>query len=143
MPVRLLKPYAGQSAGALYWGADQGVLRAAGVADDQIELATDYQEQARNVTEATATVSRNATVYNMNSASAQTLNLPLTGYWPVGTVLTVIQWGAGKTTVVGATGVTIQPGNGNLTLVTGGQYFVSQFIKSMANTWIGVGGLNG
>lgn len=143
MPVRLTRAYNGQAANTLYWGADQGTLRATGLADDQIELASDYATGERISSDAAVTVSRNAIVYNMNSASAQTLTIPMSGFWPVGTVLTVIQWGAGKTTIVGATGVTISAGNGNSTLVTGGQNYVAQLIKAMNNTWIAVGGLSG
>ncbi len=141
MPVRLTRAYGGQAANSLYWGADQATLRSVGIADDDIESASDYAQQARTVTEATANASRNALIYRMNSGSAQVLNIPQSGFWPVGTVLTVAQMGAGATTVTPASGVTI---NTKLSsLATGGQRSVGQLIKDGPNTWTAVGGFGG
>lgn len=141
MPVRLLKAYGGQAANTLYWAADQATLRNVGIADDRIEEASDYSLLSRTVTEAAATASRNALIYRMNSGSAQALTIPMSGFWPVGTVLTIKQDGAGATTVTPASGVTI---NTKLSsLVTGGQRSVGQLIKDGANTWTAVGGFGG
>lgn len=141
MPVRLLRPIADQAAGTLYWGSDQAALRAVGAADDLIEQATDYQESARIVTTATATTSENAHVYRMNSASAQTLNLKQFQAWAPGTVITIIQEGAGATTIVPASGVTVNTALSSL--ITKGQYNVAQLIKTGAASWIAFGGLGG
>lgn len=139
MPVRLLKPYGGQAAGTLYWAADQTTLRATGLADDYIELASDYGKGERLTTSATAIISQNATTYRMNSATAQTLTLNPTGFFPKGTVLTVVQEGAGATTVVAGPGVTI---NTALTgLVTQGVNKIAQLVKGAGETWAAVGAL--
>src|ERR1044072_649753 len=99
MPVRLTKPYNGQAANTVYWGTDEQQLRATGNADDQIELASDYEPLTRIVTADTATISRSALKYKMNSSNPQILNLPILGFHPVGTVLTVEQLGTGSTTL--------------------------------------------
>jgi hypothetical protein len=135
MPVRLTKPYNGQAANTLYWGTDQAVLRNAGLADDAIEDASDYAKASRVVTAATANSSSNATTYRMNSSSAQALTLNPSGYWPKDTVLTIVQEGAGATTVLGGTGVTIA---GNTATTGAGK--VLQLLKGAGETWVGVGG---
>lgn len=137
MSVRLLQPYMGQAANTLFWGAQQGDLVANGIADTQIERASDYG--ARIVTSATATIFRTATVYRMNSASAQTLTMPATGYWPINTVITIVQEGAGATTIAPAAGVTIDKAAASL--VTKGQWNVAQLVKIGANAWVAVGGI--
>jgi hypothetical protein len=67
MPVRLLAAAQGQAANSLYWGplADEYGLIAANLADNRVELSTDYQPNTRTVpsTLATATVSRTALNY--------------------------------------------------------------------------------
>jgi len=143
MPVRLTKPYGGQAVNTLYWESDQGTLRNVGIADDQIQLASDYSPWTRIVTAASATVSQNALKYQMNSATAQVLNLGLTGYYPIGTILTVEQLGAGKTTVTPATGVTVSLGNGVTSLITNGQNYVGQLEKVGPNSWNAFGGFSG
>ncbi len=139
MPVRLTAPYNGQPANTMYWGVDQSTLRNVGLADDNIEAASDYGQWQRIVTAAAANTSSNAVTYKMNSSSAQTLTVQPSGYWAPGTVLTVEQLGTGATTITGATGVTINtalPG-----LKTQGQRNVAQLIKEIDGTWTAVGGL--
>ena len=140
MPKRLTRPYLGQAANTLYWGPDEATLVGAGGADDNIETATDYGSLGtRIITTATGITTRNALVYRMNSGSAQTLTLEGSGYWVPGTVITVIQEGAGATTIVGATGVTINTALAGLK--TQGQWNVAQLIKRGADLWVAVGGL--
>lgn len=137
MPVRLIQPYMDQAANTLYWGADQATIRAMGIADDRLDLASDYgQGRDRVVTTSTAVVSMNATTYRMNSASAQTLTLNPTGYLPKDTVLTVIQMGAGATTITAGPGVTIMPGYGLSGLVTQGVNYTFQLTKGAGETWV-------
>jgi hypothetical protein len=136
MPKRLVKPYNGQAANTLYWGTGQEQLIALGIADDYVELASDYVAFGDRVeTSAAATVSHNARKYSMNSGSAQTLTLNATGYFPKDTVLTVQQMGAGATTVSPGVGVTISGAT-----ATTGQNKVLQLIKGAGETWVGVGG---
>lgn len=143
MPVRLLKQYNGQQANTVFWGssADEDRLKGSGLADDMFDQATDYQQFVRIVSSATANTSRYALVYKMSSTTAQTLTLQTSGYWPVGTALTIIQQGTGATTVVPASGVTIN--NALTSLVTKGQNTVAQLIKTAADTWNAVGSFGG
>ena len=97
----------------------------------------------RIVTGSAATVSQNALRYLMNSASAQTLTLPLTGFFPLGTVLTVEQLGTGATTISPATGVTVNLGNGVSSLITKGQNYTGQIEKVGAAAWTAFGGFGG
>lgn len=136
MPKRLVKSYGGQAANTLYWGADQDHLVSLGVADSYVELASDFVSGGdRIVTDAAATTSQQATTYRMNSGSAQTLTVAASGYWPKDAVLTVIQEGAGATTVQGASGVTIS----GVTETTGANHIL-QLVKGAGETWVGVGG---
>lgn len=140
MPVRLTRPYQGQAVNTLYWGPDEATLRATGGADDNLEAASDYGSAGtRIITNATGITTRNALVYRMNSGSAQTLTLEGSGYWVPGTVVTVIQEGAGATTITPATGVTVNTSLGGLK--TQGQWTVAQLIKRGADLWVAVGGL--
>lgn len=134
MPVRLTKPYEGQAANTLWWGstAMENTLRGAGLADDQIELASDYEPHARIVTAATANTSRNATTYRMRSSSAQTLTIAPSGYWQPGQEIRIIQEGTGATTLVAASGVALAP---NVLAATAGQYGVARLIKGWGETW--------
>lgn len=75
----------------------------------------------------------------MNSASAQTFNLPQNlDKWEVGSVLTIIQLGAGLVTLDPGTNVTV---NGDTTNVaSAGRYKALQLIKVGTNAWIVFGG---
>ena len=139
MPVRLLKPYEGQAANTLYWasGTVENALRSTGLADDFVEQASDYAKGERIVTGATANTVAAATTYRMNSGSAQTLTVRPSGYWPRGTVLTIIQAGAGAATIVGDVGVTIASTTSGL--VTQGQNKAAQLVKGIGETWAAYG----
>lgn len=141
MPVRLLRAYNGQAANTMYWGNDEASMRSIGVADDQLEMATDYQQATREVTSATVIINNRALVYNMNSASAQTATMPRTGFWLPGTVVTVVQLGTGAFTIVASSGVTIN--TAYTSLVSKGQYNIAQLVKVGTNSWVAAGGLGG
>lgn len=139
MPVRLIKQYKDQAANTMYWGSDESELLSLQVADTQIQLASDYQEQGRIVTASIANTNRNATYYQMNSAAPQTLTVNVNGGWLPGTVLTVVQQGAGAFTLAAGAGVTINTAAASL--VSKGQYNVCQLVKGFNETWIAVGGI--
>lgn len=143
MPVRLTQPYGGQAVNTLYWGTDETALRGVGIADDQIELASDYEPQTRIVTADTATISRSALKYKMNSSNPQILNLPILGFHPIGTVLTVEQLGSGSTTLTPAAGVTVNLGNGVTSLLTRGVGYIGQLVKESPGVWTAFGGFGG
>jgi hypothetical protein len=141
MPVRLIKPYGGQAVNTVYFGTDDEQLMATGNADAQIELASDYSSATRIVTAATATMSRTVDTYWMNSASAQTLTVPMTGYLPVGSVRSVVQKGAGAFTLAPATGVTFSTALASY--ISKGVNNIAQIVKDGANSWTVFGGVGG
>lgn len=143
MPLRLLKPYNGQAANTLYWapGDELPRLRSLGIGDDNYELASDYQAGERDVTTASVNVVAPATIYNMNSATAQTINLPIRRDLPKGAQLKFVQLGAGAFTIVPASGVTVSTALASLTSL--GQYRVAFLEKTGPDTWVAHGGLGG
>lgn len=143
MPLRLLKAYNGQAANTLYWapGDELPRLRSLGIGDDNYELASDYQAGERDVTTASVNVVSPATIYNMNSGSAQTINLPIRRDLPKGSQLTFVQLGAGAFTIVPATGVTVNKRAASL--VSLGQYSVVRLVLVAPDTWVATGDLGG
>jgi len=77
----------------------------------------------------------------MNVASANTLTVPAnaTVGFPVGTIVNVVQYGAGQTTIAAAGGVTLRviPG---LKLV--GQYAMASLVKVATDEWVVSGNLS-
>lgn len=76
----------------------------------------------------------------MNNASGTTLTIPLNSSvaFPIGTMITILQTGAGQTTVAGAVGVTV---NGTPGLKLRAQYSAATCIKRATNTWVLIGDL--
>ena len=76
----------------------------------------------------------------MNNATGTTLTIPLNSSvaFPVGTMITILQTGAGQTTVAGAVGVTV---NGTPGLKLRTQYSAATCIKRATNTWVLIGDL--
>lgn len=76
----------------------------------------------------------------MNNASGTTLTIPLNSSvaFPIGTMITILQTGAGQTTVAGAAGVTV---NGTPGLKLRAQYSAATCIKRATNTWVLIGDL--
>lgn len=79
-------------------------------------------------------------VVEMNNASGTTLTIPLFSSvaFPTGTTITVIQTGAGQTTIAGAVGVTV---NGTPGLKLRAQYSAAMLLCRSANSWIAIGDL--
>jgi len=79
-------------------------------------------------------------VVEMNVGSANTLTIPPNSSvaYPVGTSIFVVQTGAGQTTIVPGSGVTI---NSFLGLKIIGRWAGCTLIKRATNTWVAVGGL--
>lgn len=140
MPVRLLKDSYGQLANTLLWSslATENEALALGVADTRTELASDYSgAQARIITGSTANVISTARVYRMQSGSGQTLTVPVSGFWKIADVLTIIPEGAGTVTIAPASGVTINGASSNLT--SSAQWKIIQLINIGPNLWGAVG----
>lgn len=140
MPVRLKVAHQGQAINTTYYGDDGSALAAVGKADNFLELASDYEPQTTKITTATADTVSTATYYKMNSASAQTLTVRPSDR-RIGTVITVIQEGAGAVTIAAGSGVTIN--TASTSLIMSGQYGVAQLIKTDTNTHIAFGSLGG
>lgn len=74
----------------------------------------------------------------MSHTSTLTINIPdnATVAFPIGTVITFEQRGAGQLTISGNLGVTVYGNN-----ESAGQYFVIQAIKTDTDTWVLIGGV--
>jgi hypothetical protein len=80
-------------------------------------------------------------VIPVNSASANTVTIPLNSNvaFPIGTVITLVQTGAGQTTVSPDTGVTLQGEGAKYKLKA--QYAAGSILKTAINTWVIFGNL--
>lgn len=81
-------------------------------------------------------------VIEMNNAAANTLTIPLNAdaAFPIGTQITVIQLGAGQTTIAATAGVTLNALGGALKLSA--QYAAASLYKRGTNEWLAFGSLN-
>jgi len=88
----------------------------------------------------TAVGSDALSVVRMNDGSANNFTVPPNSSvaFPIGTTLTVNQYGAGQTTIVAGAGVTI---NTPSSLTTRAQYSTVSVIKVLTDTWIAAGDL--
>ena len=79
-------------------------------------------------------------VVTLNVASANTLTVPTNASeaFPVGSTVTVVQTGAGITTLAGASGVTVNAFNG---LALSGQWAAATLIKTGTDSWVAIGNL--
>ena len=82
-----------------------------------------------------------AKMVEMNNASANNLTVPPNSSvaFPVGTVIDVLQIGAGQTTIVAGAGVTI---NNAIGLKLRAQWSAATLIKRATNTWVAIGDLS-
>jgi hypothetical protein len=77
----------------------------------------------------------------MNVATANNVTVPPNSSvaFPIGTIIELMQLGAGKTTVVAGSGVTIRSPGGLLSLAS--QYSSASLRKRATDEWVLVGGL--
>lgn len=89
----------------------------------------------------TLVLNDNGKTIEMNSASVNNLTIPLNSSvpFPVGTVVDVIQYGSGQTTLVATGGVTLRSKEGNLKLTD--QYSGATLYKRGTDEWVVVGDL--
>ena len=80
-------------------------------------------------------------VVEMNVGSANNLTVPLNSSqaFDIGTQITILQTGAGQTTIVATGGVTI---NGTPGLKLRAQWSSASLIKRATNTWVAIGDLS-
>jgi hypothetical protein len=78
----------------------------------------------------------------LSNAAGITLTIPTnaTVAFDVGTVVNVVQLGAGQVTIAGAGGVTVNSEGSKLKLK--GQYAVASLLKTATNTWVALGNLS-
>ena len=83
----------------------------------------------------TMAISDQGKIIEMNDASANNLTVPAnaTVPFPVGTYAYFTQYGAGQTTVVAASGVTIRSASG---LLLASQYSTAKIYKRGTNEWV-------
>ena len=81
-------------------------------------------------------------VVETSVATANNLTIPLNSSvaFPIGTQILVIQVGAGQTTLVATSGVTLNAKSGNLKIT--GQWSAVTLIKRATNTWVAIGDLS-
>lgn len=78
----------------------------------------------------------------LSNAASITLTVPTNASvaFDVGTVVNVVQLGAGQVTIAGAGGVTVNSEGSKLKLK--GQYAVASLLKTATNTWVALGNLS-
>jgi hypothetical protein len=81
-------------------------------------------------------------IVEVNDASANTLTVPdnASVAFPTGTQITVVQTGAGQTTLAGAAGVTVNSNGAKLKIT--GQWASATLIKRATDTWVAIGNLS-
>jgi len=100
-------------------------------------ILTGIQQDINAQTGTTYTLALNDNVVTMSNASANTLTIPTNASvaFPIGTTVTVIQLGAGATTVTGDTGVTVN-GVSAGGVAADAQYGGFALIKTASDTWL-------
>ena len=78
----------------------------------------------------------------LSNAASITLTIPTNASvaFDVGTVVNVVQLGAGQVTIAGAVGVTVNSEGSKLKLKA--QYAVASLLKTGTNTWVALGNLS-
>jgi hypothetical protein len=155
MTVQLLRPYAEYALGDICTFStgtetalvNQGIAKLITSAVSPLKntepfQAMEYPQTGTPMIEVTTTPftipAQPCFVIGMNSASAQVFDIGPTPNWPLGTVCTVIQKGAGAFTLTPAAGVTISTTASSL--ISAGQFSITQLIKYDSTTWIATGG---
>lgn len=89
----------------------------------------------------TAVLADGGTMVEMNNASANNFTVPphSSVAFPVGTVIDVLQTGAGQTTIVAGAGVTV---NYAIGLKLRAQWSAASLVKRATNTWVAIGDLS-
>jgi hypothetical protein len=136
----------------LFSGAGEpsaGIVDFSGVAFDKLKIGS--LESVGNVVSHIATSVKTAsdtlalvddgTIIEMNMSGANTITVPTNSSvsFPIGTQITILQTGAGQTTVTPAGGVTINSTPG---LKLRAQWSAISLIKRATDTWVAIGDLS-
>jgi hypothetical protein len=94
---------------------------------------------AQTGTTFTLVLTNGSGIVTMNNASANTVTIPTNASvtYTIGTIIDIVQIGAGQTSVTGAVGVTVN-GVSAGTVVGPGLYKSLRLIKTAANTWVAI-----
>lgn len=100
------------------------------------KAALEPQINAQTGTSYTLTLPDRGALVTMSNAAANTLTIPAnaSAAFPVGTIISVLQLGAGTTTITGASGVTVNGvpgGTGNI----GSRYQAAALLKTATDAW--------
>lgn len=108
-----------------------------GVSVDDLEVAT---VNAQTGTTYTLVIGDRGDIVTMDNASANTLTIPTNASvaFDVGTIILVVQKGAGATTIAGDTGVTLNGVSGGSGAINN-QYQGVQLLKVATDTWLASG----
>jgi hypothetical protein len=100
-----------------------------------------YGFNASTGTSYTLALSDAGKVLPISNSSANTVTVPLNSSvaFPTGAVVTLVQTGAGQTSITGASGVAIQSENSKLKLKA--QYATAGLLKTDTDTWVAFGNL--
>jgi len=112
-------------------------------AAEQNQLATAIVAiNAQTGTTYTAVLTDDGKLITMSNASANTFTVPPNSSvaFGIGTQLNIAQLGAGQTTIVAGSGVTLNSAGTKLKL--GAQYAVATCVKTDTNTWFVIGNLS-
>ena len=108
--------------------------------DTDIPVYADLSKVVANVQTASYTLvlSDKGKAVEMNAAAAVTVTVPVSTSvaFPLGTILEVLQYGAGQVTLVGASGVSVKP---PITITTRAQYSALSLRYRGGDEWV-VGG---
>lgn len=118
--------------------AESNITTLEGRVDNIVEVQTNEQTG----TAYTLVLADSGKVIETNNASANTLTVPPNSSvaFPVGVQITVLQTGAGQTTLVAGSGVTVNSADGNLKIT--GQWSAATLLKRATDTWVAIGDLS-
>jgi len=108
----------------------------------QVNGFVSFQNQFSTQTASfTLTLATQNKIIEMNVATANTVSIPTNASvaFPIGTEIAIAQYGAGKTTIVPLSGVTLRSVSGFTSL--SGQYAMATLVKRGTNEWYLVGSL--
>lgn len=99
-------------------------------------------EQNTRTSSYTLVLSDSGKVVEMNVGSVNNLTVPPNSAvaFPIGTIIEIVQLGAGQTTIVADSGVTIRSPSGKLKLT--GQYSSASLRKRATNEWMLIGDIS-
>lgn len=110
--------------------------------EGRVDNIVEVQTNEQTGTAYTLVLADSGKVVETNNASANTLTVPPNSSvaFPVGVQITVLQTGAGQTTLVAGSGVTVNSADGNLKVT--GQWSAATLLKRATDTWVAIGDLS-